>query len=242
MLIREELLENAFGKAEPEHFRWQTQNPYISKSERELVNAAFLPLGSKVLDLGCGEGATLYHLKPNHKVTGLDLFEKKIAFARLHVPSCEFVSGSAYELPFNNESFDQILIRDVIHHVDDVSLLIKECTRVLLPGGRIDVLEPCTYNPLIFLHAITNQAERGELRSTPSFLKSLFNHNYRIEMLQRFQPLPVHRFLFHPKLGRPDLAHYPLVSKVVRRFEFVAGKIIPSFFWAYIHLRVVRSV
>ena len=52
----------AYGKAAPEHFEWQTKGAYVGDQERALVAAAFLPLSGRVLDLGCGEGATLFHL------------------------------------------------------------------------------------------------------------------------------------------------------------------------------------
>lgn len=230
-------LEAAFGKAAPDHFDWQTRAPVVADEERALVEAAFLPLGRRVLDLGCGEGATLFHLGQPEGATGVDLFPDKIRFAQERLPKCHFVAGSVYELPFDAGSFDHLLVRDVIHHLEEPSRFVAECRRVLSPGGRIDVLEPCRYNPLIALHALTNRAERGELRSTELFLTQLLREEFRVERTSRHQPLPIHRIVFHPRLGNPELARMGLVRSTVHAIERAARMVMPAFAWAYLHVR-----
>jgi SAM-dependent methyltransferase len=230
---------DAFGEAAPAHFTWQTRGAFVADEERALVRAAFLPLGGRVLDLGCGEGATLYHLGEPEGAVGVDLFEAKVAFAREALPRCRFTAASALELPFPERSFDHVLVRDVIHHVPDASALVAECRRVLDEGGRIDVLEPCRYNPLIAAHGLALKVERGELRSTERFLRSLFPPPFEVVAVSRHQPLPIHRLLFHPDLGRPALAERPLVRAAVGGLERLAGALLPRGMWAYLHLRVV---
>jgi SAM-dependent methyltransferase len=235
--VHDEALEAAFGDAAPEHFRWQTSAPGIAERERELVEAAFLPLGKRVLDLGCGEGATLYHLGGPTGAVGVDLFPKKIAFAQQQLPSCRFVAASVYQLPFEHAEFDHILVRDVVHHLEEPERFIAECVRVLAPGGRLDVLEPCRYNPLIAMHATLNVAERGELRSTESFLRSLIEPRFDSLHVARYQPMPLHRLVYHPKLGRPALAQSARFRRGLERFESMLGRVVPQFAWAYLHVR-----
>jgi len=230
-------LEAAFGDAAPLHFEWQTRSRGVAERERELCEQAFLPLGSRVLDVGCGEGATLYHLGGPPGAVGLDLFPKKIAFAERVLPECRFVVGSAYELPFERGEFDHLLVRDLIHHLEEPERFVDECARVLSPGGRVDVLEPCRYNPLIALHALTNKAERGELRSTPRFLSSLLERRFRVRSIQRHQPMPLHRLVFHPQLGRPAWAEVPWVRRSVSALERGAARLLPRSVWAYVHVR-----
>lgn len=230
-------LEAAFGDAAPSHFEWQTRAPGVAENERELCERAFLPLGERVLDVGCGEGATLYHLGGPPGAVGLDLFPQKVAFAQQQLPACRFVAASAYELPFEQGAFDHVLVRDLIHHLEEPARFIDECARVLTPGGRIDVLEPCRYNPLIALHALTNEAERGELRSTPSFLSSLLGQRFEVRALERYQPIPLHRIVFHPRLGRPRWAEVPWLRASVAALERGAERVIPRFAWAYVHVR-----
>jgi SAM-dependent methyltransferase len=223
--------------AAPLHFEWQTRAPGVAEHERDLCERAFLPLGSRVLDVGCGEGATLYHLGGPPGAVGLDLFPKKIAFAQQVLPQCRFVVGSAYDLPFESGEFDHILVRDLIHHLEQPERFIDECVRVLGGGGRIDVLEPCRYNPLIAIHALTNRAERGELRSTPRFLRSLLAPRFMLHGTERFQPMPLHRLIFHPDLGRPTWGQVPWVRRSVAALERGAARLLPHGTWAYVHVR-----
>jgi len=234
-------LIDAFGKAAPEHFTWQTEGAYIAERERDLVRSAFFPLQGRVLDLGCGEGATLYHLGAPEGAVGVDLFEDKIAFAQARMPQCRFIAASALDLPFEAKSFDHILIRDVVHHIPEPDKLIDECARVLAPGGRVDVLEPCRYNPLIAAHAIALPVERGELRSTEPFLTSLLSRRFRVVQTARHQPFPIHRIVFHPDLGKPTLAQNSTVRGLVDGFERLAERVLPRGMWAYLHVRAVSG-
>lgn len=235
------LLEASFGKADPDHFRWQTEDPIVSKEERELVRSAFLPLGNRVLDLGCAEGATLVHLGRTKDAVGLDIFESKLAFARSRLPNVEFVLGSADALPFADASFDHILIRDVIHHIQDPSKVVAECARVLSPGGRLDILEPNGKNPMIAAHALLNPVERLELRSSVGYLTNLLGPAFKVTKFERFQPMPLHRLVFHPRAQRLKVGGLHRVSTGVKFAESLFGRALPKALWAYIHVRAVKG-
>jgi ubiquinone/menaquinone biosynthesis C-methylase UbiE len=219
MALRDHVAE-AFAAAAPEHFAWQTEGHFIARQEGELVRRAFLPLGKRVLDVGCGEGAT---------------------FARERFPACLFVASSCESMPFDAGTFDHVIVRDVVHHLDEPERLVDECRRVLGPGGRIDVLEPCRYNPLIVLHALAKPAERGELRSTLPFLVRLLSRRFTVVATARYQAMPIHRVILHPDIGRPGLAEDPRVCTVLAGIERLAEAIVPDVFWAYIHVRAVVS-
>jgi SAM-dependent methyltransferase len=229
-------LVDAFAAAAPEHFRWQTEAPVVAEEERALVRAAFRPLGGRILDLGCAEGATLRHLDDPPGAVGLDLFPAKLAFARGQVQA-RWVAGSATALPFSDGRFDQVLVRDVIHHVADAEGLMAECRRVLGPGGRIDVLEPCRYNPLILAHALSQRAERGELRSSGAFLARLVGRHFARCAVTHLQPLPLHRLVFHPRFGARDGARRAGLRRAVAAAERLAGRLLPRAAWAYVHVR-----
>ncbi len=237
----EQHLEAAFGAASPEQFFWQTRHPIVAERERALVERAFLPLEGRVLDLGCGEGATLHHLGAPQGAVGIDLFGAKVEFARTQMPTCEWAQASVYELPFEDGSFDQIIIRDLIHHLDEPARAVEEVWRVLAPGGRIDILEPCGRNPLIFMHAVTEKAERGELRSTPRYLEGLFERRFEVELSEKLQPLPLHRVVYHRKVGRPELSESAIARAGVDAIEELAGRLLPRVLWAYIHIRAKRK-
>lgn len=234
-------LAGSFGRAAREHYLWQTEHPYVAARERELLLQAFLPLGSRVLDVGCGEGATLRHLGEPEGATGVDLFEDKILFARAALPRCRFVVGSAYELPFADGAFDHVLVRDVVHHLDEPDRFVAECARVLAPGGRVDVLEPSRYNPMVAAHALLLPVERGELRSTLPYLRSLLSPHMRVSKTGRHQALPIHRIVFHPDLGSSRLGTWASARAAVGILERLADVALPAFFRAYLHVRAYKS-
>jgi ubiquinone/menaquinone biosynthesis C-methylase UbiE len=193
-----------------------------------------------VLDLGCGEGATLYHLGEPEGACGVDLFEEKITFARERLKKCKFACASVYALPFEDQSFDHLLVRDLIHHLDEPERFMDECARVLSDGGRVDVLEPCRYNPMVFAHALSIRAERGELRSTMPVLTRFLSARFRVTRTEVFQGLPVHRVVFHPRFGRPEWGREGLVRRIVDVLETAADALMPRFAFAYLHLRAVK--
>jgi len=233
--------ESYFAAAEPDHFAWQTDCPYVSDRERALVRTAFLPLGRRVLDLGCGEGATFHHLGAGAGAVGIDTSEQKVRFAAEALPQARFVVASAEDLPFDDGSFEQVIVRDVIHHLPSPDRMVEQAWRVLAPAGRLDVLEPCAFNPLIALHALSVAAERGELRSTPARLSALVSRRFSIEHIRRLAPLPIHRVLFHPTLGSPRLARHGAAQVAVAALEQLAGRVMPPWAYSYIHLRAHRD-
>jgi SAM-dependent methyltransferase len=52
------------------------------------------------------------------------------------------VVADAQDLPFEEQSFDNIIMFDVLHHIENVSLFFTEALRVLRPGGRVIMMEP----------------------------------------------------------------------------------------------------
>ena len=48
-----------------------------------------------------------------------------------------------YELPFRDESISHLLLVDVFHHLEAPGAFVREARRVLVPGGRVLVMDPC---------------------------------------------------------------------------------------------------
>ena len=241
MTLPNEHLRAAFGRGDEENLRWQLEHPVVGARERELVHAAFTPVGNRMLDVGAGDGATLIHLGDPAGSVGLELFPDKLRLARQRLHRAQLLAGSAYELPFADRSFDHVIVRDVVHHLDQPGRMLAECFRVLGPEGRFDLLEPCRYNPLIVLHALSQKVERGELKSTVPFLRGLLETaGLHIDHEQRLQPLPLHRLVFHRRFGAPSMGRVAKVREVVAAVEALAGRVVPRFAWAYIHLRATK--
>ena len=96
------------------------------------------PPRGRTLDLGCGEGRLSRDLKAlGHDVVGLDASPTMLAAARAADPSIETRLGDAAALPFGAGAFDCVIAFMSLQDVDDFQEAIRECARVLEPGGRL---------------------------------------------------------------------------------------------------------
>ena len=102
----------------------------------------FLPewAGKTVLDVGCGGGLTCEFLaQRGAQVCGIDLSVPSIEAARAHADSqslaIDYRPGRAEALPYPDARFDAVVCVDVLEHVSDLDLTVREICRVLKPGG-----------------------------------------------------------------------------------------------------------
>lgn len=91
------------------------------------------------LDVGCGAGFLSNELaRQGIQVTGLDISPESLRVAADYdtTKSVKYLSGDAYQLPFESESFDSVSAMDFLEHVDDPAKAVREIGRVLKPGGQ----------------------------------------------------------------------------------------------------------
>jgi SAM-dependent methyltransferase len=94
-----------------------------------------------VLDDGCGVGMYLDHLAPFARgVVGLDYEHERAVEA--HFRNEQVLSAAGEALPFPPASFDLVLSHEVIEHVQDDRLAIREILRTLKPRGRLVLFCP----------------------------------------------------------------------------------------------------
>jgi SAM-dependent methyltransferase len=115
----------------------------------ELINLAtrlLAPTGpAKALELGSGSGWVSWLLAEAGYETWLCDFEaNSLAIGRLyeHERMRDRVVTDARYCPFPDASFDLVLMKEFVHHVQDVETLFAEAQRVLRPGGLMVVMEP----------------------------------------------------------------------------------------------------
>ena len=109
-----------------------------------LIRETFAPLsGKRILDIGCGSGTLAKRLtEDGAAVTGVDPGAAALAQARAAVPGARFEAASGEALPFPDDSFDGAVLLNALHHVPDPAAALAEAARVLVPGGRLVVVEP----------------------------------------------------------------------------------------------------
>jgi 2-polyprenyl-3-methyl-5-hydroxy-6-metoxy-1,4-benzoquinol methylase len=107
----------------------------------EAVERAGARLAGRVLDAGCGGGGTAVSLAEEAAfAVGLDLDARFLGSGTRLVRekgarNAAFVQGDGARLPFRGAAFDVVLSHSVIEHVTSAQAYLRECHRVLRPGG-----------------------------------------------------------------------------------------------------------
>jgi ubiquinone/menaquinone biosynthesis C-methylase UbiE len=115
-------------------------------------------MGAQVLEFGCGDSS--YAVKLNQwggMVTAIDISDEAIEETRRRVAEAGFLNSTtllrmnAEELDFPDASFDLVIGRAILHHLD-LDKAYASIARVLKPGGTAIFLEPLAHNVLINLY------------------------------------------------------------------------------------------
>jgi SAM-dependent methyltransferase len=88
------------------------------------VYRRIVPPGARVLELGCGQGDLLAALRPSAGV-GVDFSAEMLARARERHPHLRFVAADAHELRSPAETFDYVVLSDLVNDVWDVQSLLE---------------------------------------------------------------------------------------------------------------------
>jgi ubiquinone/menaquinone biosynthesis C-methylase UbiE len=243
--------EEFYQGAEIERFDWLTGLPIIQKMERALLSHV-TELGEAVamLEVGCGEGAnlaTLRALGARARYTGFDCFPAKIAFCRSRHPRDTFVVADARTMfPFRDGAYDRVLIRDVLHHLSagDRVHALRECGRVLSPGGTMCIVEGNAANLIGAGFALLFPHERCMLETRISRLTDLVAGTlpgYQIRVTME-EPSNLTRLVAHYRFGLPRLGRVPLAAAVLAAEASVARSIRPQRAWAYSVIRARKPI
>jgi SAM-dependent methyltransferase len=100
----------------------------------------YAPPHARILDVGCGTGATTAALSRFGSVSGLDM--GLAALRHAHANGLSVARGSAENLPVASGRLDVVVALDVLEHLDDDRRALGEMLRVLRPGGVLLVMVP----------------------------------------------------------------------------------------------------
>jgi SAM-dependent methyltransferase len=114
-----------------------------------LHSDTFYPVGSRVLEAGCGVGAqtvTLAGNSPEAIFTSIDISEDSVAEARraaeaAGISNVDFQQGDIFHLPFGRGSFDHIFLCFVLEHLPRPVEALEILKGYLKGGGTITVIE-----------------------------------------------------------------------------------------------------
>jgi len=219
-----------FADADGARFYWQTANTYLAQTERALIEHLRLGGHERLLEVGCGEGGNLKLLGTRpRQVIGVDYSLGKVRWAAQHVSRASFARADATVLPFAGETFDMVLCRDVLHHLEtaDKQRVIAEMLRVCRDGGQVVVIEPNGVNPIMRLQGLMVEAEQDILKNSLHRLEGLIDRRTcGTARVIWAQPFPIGRILFHYRWGLPRFSH--VLAGLVLALEDLIGKLLPS--------------
>jgi len=195
---------------EEEYWKSHTQR----LEERHKLALALIGQPESILDLGCGDGLFLRHVKAQKK-TGLELSKKAVAAARKKGIDARVFDFEHEELPFKKDDFDVVTLFDVLEHTFQPDVQLRNAARV---GKRIIITVPN------FAFAISRlQALFG---AVPSVLGERKGHCFYFtrkklhEICKRTGVRIVEQKYYFP------LMHVPIIGWLTTAF----GSLFPGFF------------
>lgn len=101
--------------------------------------------GGTYVELGCFDSPLpplLAERYPKSKIYGIDHSPKLIEFLAKRFPKVKYEVGEVMDLRFFSGTVDYISAGELIEHLDDPKAFVKECMRILKPGGWLAISTP----------------------------------------------------------------------------------------------------
>ncbi len=144
-----------------------------------------------MLEVGCGAGTDLVRFaRHGAKVTGVDLAPSSIALAAknfaLEKLPAQLAVADGEALPFGERSFDLVYAHGVVQYTTDDRALVRECRRVLRPGGMA-VFQ--VYNRISWLNALS-QVTKVDLEHVDAPMLKKYSIGEFRDLLKEFLARP----------------------------------------------------
>jgi ubiquinone/menaquinone biosynthesis C-methylase UbiE len=174
--------------------------------------------GDSVLDCGCGMGFYLMTMGKlrNVKLFGVDGDLSRLTWAERERVPAELASIDIHDLPFPDNTFDKVLMTEVLEHIADDRRALREIYRVLKPGGVLALSVPHANYPFLW-DPINKTIEKLGLRPIRNAgpITGLWSNHWRL-----YRPSDLHDVMTSAGLrieALEEQTHYafPLIHFIV---------------------------
>ena len=185
---------------------------------REIIRSSLHSYqGKSFLEVGCGTGYVLAELaRIGFRVTGLDMHEEGLAYARQRVPSASFFAGKLDQFR-PKKLFDAVGMFDVLEHIPNDKQAIQECSRLIGKAGILYITVPARPELWSVYDDISGHKRRYTKRSLVEVLTAGGFRIRSISYFGFFQYIPhliMKRFMLS-KSGNTSKDVMPILKKVV---------------------------
>jgi ubiquinone/menaquinone biosynthesis C-methylase UbiE len=172
----------SFAASPPENYERYFVPAIGEPVATELLRAAALRPGERVLDVGCGTGIVARlaadAVGSEGSVAGLDVEPGMLAVARsaavgAGIEWIEWIEASAESIPLPDESIDIVLCQMSLQFVPDRARAVEEMRRVLVPGGRFVLNVPGPTSP--FFESLSEALARHVDPRAAAFVERVFS-------------------------------------------------------------------
>ena len=193
----------------------------FKRIKRELVKGNVKDSG-KIIEIGCGLGEYLELFK-KAELYGTDISLAALEKAKLYCKRAKFFRADCRKLPLDNESFDSVLLPDIIEHIDDYEKVLDEAARITKKNGRIVIITH-------FSNRYKNKEYEKMSKGTGMMGEGGDLRAYGLELIDKLKKRGFinikKRYLFSPlTLMIYNLKEKILERKGIKRGEVLSGKI-----------------
>ncbi|MCK5176173.1 MAG: methyltransferase domain-containing protein [Candidatus Aenigmarchaeota archaeon] len=128
---------------------YKSKNPLVSFIHNKRINsiAKLIPLTEKlnVLDAGCGEGhliEKMHDINKNNNYYGIDITKIALKNAKKRCTYANLKCTDLRNIDYDNSFFDIVVCTEVLEHIKDYEIVIKEISRLVKKKGRLIVTFP----------------------------------------------------------------------------------------------------
>lgn len=117
----------------------------LERGRRRALGQLNLTGDERILILGSGPGSDLPHLPSEASITAVDAVPAMVRRTQDRADALgvdvDAQIGAAQDLPFEDDSFDVVLLHLILSVVPDPEAVVRETRRVLAPGGRVSIYD-----------------------------------------------------------------------------------------------------